>query len=148
MNYIDIIDNYGIDDNYKEILDGFINHCIKELKLKNILFNVIIINNEDIHKLNNEYRNIDKPTDVITFALEDYEDIKLPNIRVLGDIYISFDKVISQAKEYNHSNIRELCFLTVHGILHLLGHDHMTKEEEKIMFDLQKELLESYGIKR
>lgn len=148
MNYIDIIDNYGIDDNYKEILDGFINHCIKELKLKNILFNVIIINNEDIHKLNNEYRNIDKPTDVITFALEDYEDIKLPDIRVLGDIYISFDKVISQAKEYNHSNIRELCFLTVHGILHLLGHDHMTKEEEKIMFDLQKELLESYGIKR
>lgn len=148
MNYIEIIDNYGIEDNYKDILNGFVNHCIDALKLKNVLFNVIIINNEEIHSLNNEYRNIDKPTDVITFALEDYEDVKLQDIRVLGDIYISFDKVILQAKEYNHSNIRELCFLTVHGILHLLGYDHMTKEEEKIMFDLQKELLESYGIKR
>lgn len=148
MNYIKIIDKYDGNVENQEILKDFIDYCIKKLKLKNVVFNVIIINNQEIHKLNKKYRNIDRPTDVITFALEDYDDgIKL-GIRMLGDIYISYDKVISQAKEYNHSKTRELCFLAVHGLLHLLGYDHMRKEEEKIMFSLQKELLDSYGIKK
>ena len=72
----------------------------------------------------------------------------MPEVRVLGDIYISYDKVISQAKEYNHSIKREICFLAVHGLLHLLGYDHMKKEDEIKMFSLQKELLEDYGIKK
>ena len=101
-----------------------------------------------IHKINKEYRGIDRPTDVISFALEDDKQIDLPDLRVLGDIYISYDKVISQAKEYGHSNKRELCFLAVHGLLHLLGYDHMTKDDEIKMFGLQKELLDSYGIKK
>lgn len=148
MNYINVINKYndGIED--QKTLEDFIKYCIKKLKLKNVMFNVIIINNQEIHKLNKNYRNIDRPTDVITFALEDFDDgIKL-SIRMLGDIYISYDKVISQANEYNHSKTRELCFLAIHGLLHLLGYDHMNKEEEKIMFSLQKELLDSYGIKK
>lgn len=148
MNYINVINKYndGIED--QNTLEDFIKYCIKKLKLKNVMFNVIIINNQEIHKLNKNYRNIDRPTDVITFALEDFDDgIKL-SIRMLGDIYISYDKVISQANEYNHSKTRELCFLAIHGLLHLLGYDHMNKEEEKIMFSLQKELLDSYGIKK
>src|SRR5690625_3812981 len=109
MNYINVINKYndGIED--QNTLEDFIKYCIKKLKLKNVMFNVIIVNNQEIHKLNKNYRNIDRPTDVITFALEDFDDgIKL-SIRMLGDIYISYDKVISQANEYNHSKTRELC---------------------------------------
>ena len=112
------------------------------------MFNVIIIDNDSIHKINKEYRGIDRPTDVITFALEDDKKIDTPEVRILGDIYISYDKVISQAKEYGHSTKRELCFLGVHGLLHLLGYDHMNKKDEEEMFSLQKELLDSYGIKK
>lgn len=148
MNYINVINKYNDCIEDQKTLEDFIKYCIKKLKLKNVMFNVIIINNQEIHKLNKNYRNIDRPTDVITFALEDFDDgIKL-SIRMLGDIYISYDKVISQANEYNHSKTRELCFLAIHGLLHLLGYDHMNKEEEKIMFSLQKELLDSYGIKK
>ena len=146
MNYINVINKYndGIED--QKTLEDFIKYCIKKLKLKNVMFNVIIVNNQEIHKLNKN--NIDRPTDVITFALEDFDDgIKL-SIRMLGDVYISYDKVISQANEYNHSKTRELCFLAIHGLLHLLGYDHMNKEKKKIMFSLQKELLDSYGIKK
>ena len=67
---------------------------------------------------------------------------------MLGDVYISYDKVIKQAKDYGHSNTRELCFLAIHGLLHLLGYDHMNDKDEKKMFDLQKELLDNYGIKK
>ena len=129
-------------------MEKFINYCTLELKLKNVMFNVIIINDDEIHKLNKKYRNIDRATDVITFALEDYKEGPTLDIRVLGDIYISYDKVIKQAKDYGHSKTRELCFLAVHGLLHLLGYDHMKEEDERKMFNLQKELLNNYGIKK
>lgn len=74
------------------------------------MFNVIIVDNESIHKINKEYRNIDRETDVITFALEDNKQIDVPGLRVLGDVYISYDRVISQAKDYGHSTKREICF--------------------------------------
>lgn len=111
-------------------------------------FSVIIIDNKRIHKINKEYRGIDRPTDVISFALEDSEDVNLENYRILGDIYISIDKVKEQAKTYGHSEKRELAFLTVHGFLHLLGYDHMEPEEEKIMFAKQEEILNGFGITR
>ena len=120
----------------------------KEENLDNIEFNVIIVDNEYIHNLNKEYRHIDRPTDVITFALEDYEDIKYDDFRLLGDIYISLDKAKEQAIEYNHSFKREICFLAVHGFLHLLGYDHMEKQDEKIMFDKQEVILNEAGIKK
>lgn len=137
-------------ENIEEIKDikKVLNVAIKKLKLKNIEFNVIITNNEFIHELNKKYRNIDRETDVISFALED--DNIFPEIeeKVLGDIYISIDKAKSQAVEYSHSFKREICFLAVHGFLHLNGYDHMEKEEEKIMFGLQEEILNEAQISR
>ena len=111
-------------------------------------FSVIIVDNKRIHEINREYRGIDRPTDVISFALEDSEGIELENYRILGDIYISIDKVKEQAASYGHTEKRELAFLTIHGFLHLLGYDHMEPEEEKIMFGKQEEILNGFGITR
>ena len=122
---------------------------MKKEKLKNTSFNVIIVDNNYIHELNKNYRDIDRETDVITFALEDEDSVVLPDdIRILGDIYISIDKARAQAIEYGHSFEREICFLAVHGFYHLLGYDHMSKEEEKVMFGKQEEVLSEYGITR
>lgn len=130
-----------------EILEPLLTYALEVENVDNLEFNVIIINNEEIHKINKEYRGIDRPTDVISFALEDFKDIKYENdYRVLGDIYISIDKVREQAKEYGHSEKRELAFLAVHGLLHLLGYDHMEKEDEKVMFSKQELILDGYGI--
>ncbi len=120
----------------------------KDEGLDNILFNVIIIDNNRIREINREYRNIDRETDVISFALEDDKTFNLEEIRVLGDIYISIEKARSQAKEYGHSFKRELSFLAIHGFLHLLGYDHMEKEDEEIMFKKQEEVLSRYEIVR
>ena len=117
-------------------------------KLGVVNFNVIIVDNEYIHKLNKEYRGIDRPTDVISFALEDTDDIKYDDFRLLGDIYISIDKAESQAEEYDHSLKREICFLAVHGLLHLLGYDHMEKKDEEVMFAKQEVILNEAGIKK
>ncbi len=148
MNYIEVFNetNYEIED--EQTLKKFISFCVKKLLLKNVMFNIIIVDDATIHKINKEYRKIDRKTDVITFALEDNKQIDIPKIRVLGDIYISYETALSQAKEYNHSIKREMCFLAVHGLLHLLGYDHMNKEDEDKMFKLQKELLDNYGIKK
>lgn len=128
----------------KELLDYALNY----LKINNAEFNVIVIDNERIHEMNREYRGVDRPTDVITFALEDHQDIEFEDIRLLGDIYISIEKARSQAEEYGHSLKREISFLTIHGLLHLLGYDHMNDADEKEMFQLQNDILDSYGIKR
>ncbi len=123
--------------------------AIEKEGLENTIFNLIIVDNEYIHELNRDYRNIDRETDVITFALEDDDTMVLPDgVRVLGDIYISIDKARSQAEEYGHSFLREICFLAVHGFYHLLGYDHMTPEDEKVMFGKQEEVLSAYGITR
>ena len=148
MNYFEVINNNKELVAETEQMKDFIKYCVKKLKLKNVIFNVIIINNKKIHEINKKYRKIDKPTDVISFALEDSKENFTSKIRMLGDIYISYEKVKSQALEYNHSLVRELCFLAIHGLLHLLGYDHMKKEDEIRMFELQKELLDSYGIKK
>lgn len=133
-----------------KILKPLLEYARKYEGLENteLEFSVIIVDNKRIHEINKEYRGIDRPTDVISFALEDSEGIELENYRILGDIYISIDKVKEQAKEYGHSEKRELAFLTVHGFLHLLGYDHMKPEEEKIMFKKQEEILENFGIAR
>lgn len=127
----------------KEMLTDF---CKRE-KLDNVVFNIIIVDNNTIKEINRDYRGKDAPTDVISFALEDDKNVIAPEgIRVLGDIYISVDKAREQAKEYNHTFKRELSFLAVHGLLHLLGYDHMKEEDEKIMFGKQEEVLNYYGI--
>lgn len=138
------------DKKIKELdtLPKLIDYAIKYEKLGNVIFNVILVDENKIHELNREYRGIDRPTDVITFALEDNEDIVYEDFRLLGDIYICLEKVYSQAEEYGHSVLRELSFLTIHGFLHLLGYDHMNDEDEKIMFERQEEILNGFGIKR
>lgn len=136
----------NLDEEFKTVHEVLV-HGLKKLKIDEAIFNVIIVDNDYIHKLNKEYRNIDRETDVITFALEDDKTFN-PDIRILGDVYISIDRVHSQSEEYGHSFIRELCFLAVHGMLHLLGYDHMEKEDEIVMFKLQEEILDEMGIKR
>lgn len=140
-----------VEENIKEleIVEKVLYSAIEKEKLDNVSFNLIIVDNKYIHELNKTYRNIDRETDVITFALEDEDTIIIPdNERILGDIYISIDKAKAQAQEYGHSLLRELSFLAVHGFYHLLGYDHQTAEEEKIMFGKQEEVLDLYGIRR
>ena len=131
-----------------ETIEKLMEFAIEHEKLGNVEFNIIIVDNDYIHTLNREHRGIDRPTDVITFALEDYEDIAYVDYRLLGDIYISIDKAKSQAEEYGHSFLRELAFLSIHGFLHLLGYDHMNEEDEKEMFGRQELILDEFGIKR
>lgn len=131
-----------------DILGDYVKYIVSKLELEKCEFNIIIVDNDKIHEINREYRGVDRETDVISFALEDNMDIKYDDFRLLGDIYISIDKCYSQALEYEHSRVREICFLATHGILHLLGYDHMDEEDEKKMFLLQNELLDGYNIKR
>lgn len=101
---------------------------------------VTFVDNEQIREINKEFRKIDKPTDVLSFPLEE-ED-------ALGDIIISIPKAREQAQEYNHTFHREMGFLAVHGFLHLLGYDHETAEQEKEMFTRQEQILQVFGLTR
>ena len=130
-------------DKLYELLD----FTLKKEQLENVEFNIIFVDSKTIHEINKTYRNIDRVTDVISFALEDNKTIELDH-RLLGDIYICIERAEEQAKEYEHSFLRELSFLTIHGLLHLLGYDHMEKDEEEIMFKKQEDILEEFGIKR
>lgn len=136
-------DNIDV-NNLKELIEYAINHQ----KLENVIFSVVFINDEEMKELNNKYRNIDKTTDVLSFAFEDNNDIINKEIRMLGDIYISIDKVRVQALEYGHSFLREISFLMIHGFLHLLGYDHMNEEDEKEMKEVTEDILNGYGITR
>ena len=148
MNYIEITNQTNEDlKEYEKILEELFAFATKKEDLDNVSFSVIFVNNEMIHEINKVYRNIDRPTDVISFALEDNMDIKT-EIRLLGDIYISIDKAKEQQKEYGHSLKREICFLAIHGFYHLLGYDHMNPEDEKVMFNKQEEILQEFGISR
>ena len=109
-------------------------------------FNLIFVTEEEIQEINRTYRNIDKVTDVISFAQIDEEN--RTDYRSLGDIFICVKRAYDQAKEYNHSSAREFAFLAVHGYLHLCGFDHMTKEDEEVMFKIQDDILLKAGINR
>lgn len=113
---------------------------------------VMIVDNEQIHELNREYRQVDRPTDVLSFPLwepgEDWVIVEDEETVPLGDIVISLAKAKEQAEEYGHSVERELGFLAVHGFLHLLGYDHETPEQEREMFGRQEEILHLAGLRR
>lgn len=146
------MENYSIVDNnlYQnyDYLNEVINHTLEEMAAKESIFTIIFVTPEEIHELNKQYRGVDRVTDVISFALEDAHDVSLTDVRVLGDIYICIDRMKEQAIEYGHSETRELSFLTVHGLLHLLGYDHQTKEDEEVMFGLQRKILSDLNINR
>lgn len=115
---------------------------------ENYLMNIIFVLDDEIQDINKKYRNIDKVTDVISFALNDSfsDDLLIEN--EIGDIFINISQAKRQAILYDHSFSREVGFLSVHGFLHLLGYDHMNKEDEEIMFNKQKEILEKAELRR
>jgi len=130
-----------------KILKKLFRYAVKKENLENTEFNIIFVDRKKIHEINKEYRGIDRETDVISFALQDEKSCGV-KYHALGDIYICLEKARGQALEYGHSFLREICFLAVHGFYHLLGYDHMEKEDEKVMFKKQEELLEEFGIRR
>lgn len=125
---------------------GYIKIIKKALKKQKNISNkntmeIIFTNHEIIKNLNNNYRNINKTTDVLSFINDSDE-------KSLGDVFINVDQAINQAKDYGHNELREIAFLAVHGYLHLIGYDHETKEDEKIMFEIQEEILRVAKIER
>lgn len=145
--HYEVNDLVGVDFKYN-YLKKVIKRTLKHESVENAYFSVIFVGNEEIRKINKEYRGIDKITDVISFAFEDNPDLVYNKARVLGDIYICIPRMKEQALSYGHSIKRELSFLTVHGLLHLLGYDHMKKEDEEVMFGLQELILNEEGITR
>ena len=134
-------------NDYQLVYEQLLKKTLKHLKLSfEPCLSVTLVDNKFIHEINRDYRHIDRPTDVISFAFLDGvtnkdKIFKSKEMVVLGDIYISVEKAKEQAENYGHSLDRELKFLFVHGLLHLLGYDHMQEEDEKVMFALQDEIL-------
>lgn len=143
-------DNY-ITEVEEEQINELLNFAYSHLELKDEAeVSVSFVSDSEIKEINRDYREKDEVTDVISFAFLDDEDEPviegMPS--VLGDIIINTNRAREQAAEYGHSYEREILFLSLHGFLHLLGFDHMNKEEEKEMFGIQKEILDDFGIPR
>ena len=156
---IDIFDETeSVQKEHTELVHSLISFAGEYLKLApDTELSITFVDNNRIQEINRAYRNKDQATDVISFALNDDMDndftINMESISGLfptniGDIIISTEKTLEQAESYGHSFERELGFLALHGFLHLNGYDHMTEEDEKEMFGLQKEILDAYGLKR
>ncbi len=153
----------GLDCNYEELLEKVVNaaldyaECPYEVEL-----NILLTDNENIHKLNKEFRDVDRATDVLSFPMLEYEtpadfdwleeadECFNPESGelMLGDIVISLEMVMEQAEKYGHSEKRELAFLTAHSMLHLFGYDHMTPEDASVMEAKQEEIMDILVIKR
>lgn len=117
---------------------------------ENAELSVTLTDDKKIHELNKKYRGIDRPTDVLSFAFRDSEEPQILNaeIEILGDIIISLERAKIQAEEFGHSYLREVIFLTVHGLLHLLGYDHIEEADRIEMETEQKFVMEKLGISR
>lgn len=129
---------------YQDFFNRIAESAEKELNLeKDLELSVTFVRSRTIHKINRDYRGIDRPTDVISFAIRDDPDEEIPEEeKDLGDLFINIDYARKQAKEYGHSYQREIGFLFTHGMLHCLGYDHMKPEDEKVMFALQDRILD------
>lgn len=156
-----------IEKNYEEInpkFDDFLENLEKENYLENYIKEILInegiisekpiyisllfTNNENIKKINNEHRGMDSVTDVISFAYHETEDFDIGPYDVLGDIVISMDRIEEQRLEYGHSFEREFFYIITHGILHLIGYDHMTEEDKKIMREKEELILTKFNYRR
>lgn len=147
MNQFEIFNEFNYEEDYN-YLESVIEYTLKKQDVKNAYLSIIFIDDDKMHEMNKEYRGIDRTTDVLSFAYEDNEEI-IGEVRELGDIFVSIPKMKSQALEYGHSEKRELSFLVVHGILHLLGYDHTIDDShEKAQFELQDEILNELNITR
>jgi probable rRNA maturation factor len=139
----------------EKLIKKVIETVLKEEKIiRDLEIYVTLTNNNQIHKINLEQRNVDRPTDVLSFPMFEREEVHLLKEKneeepdILGDIIISIEKVKEQAEEYGHSFERELAYLTTHGMLHLLGYDHMIEEEKEQMRKREEEILEILNITR
>lgn len=135
-------------NNYKSEIKFDYEKIIKDFESINNRFlnselSLILVDSDEILRINKEYRNKDYVTDVISFEQDDEED---ENYK--GDIFLCIDKVYEQAEKYEHSVEREFAFLLCHGVLHLHGYDHLNEDDEKVMFSLQDEILNSLNYKR
>ena len=142
---------------YEETIKKVIEQCFKEEKLEKykLLITITLTSMENIRKINKQYRNIDKATDVLSFPMFQKDELEqkilkkdFKNEDILGDIIISVEKVYEQAKEYNHSFERELSYMVVHGFYHLMGYDHIKEEDKKIMRPKEEKILNDLKIER
>lgn len=156
-----MVDKTGkVSPEQQDLVTSLLEEAGRELTLADDTeMSVTFVDNAEIQAINKEFRHKDAPTDVISFAIEDEgenePDIIFPDGEAsalfpidLGDIFISIDRAHEQAIEYGHPDERELGFLAVHGFLHLNGYDHMTPEDEEVMFGLQRKILDNYGLQR
>lgn len=170
--YYDNQTDYEFDFDYKKVANDVINKTLLHEQFKyDVEVSITFVNEESIRKINKEYRDIDNSTDVLSFPMIEYDsdysriserkeemydflidviDIKNPDTDeiILGDIVLCVPVIINQAKEYNHSILREYAFLIVHSMLHLLGFDHIEDDERIIMENKQNQILESLSITR
>lgn len=153
-----------LDFDYEEVIKNVVKRVVDTENCPyEVEVNVLLTNNEEIQEANKDFRNIDRPTDVLSFPMVDYDfpaDFSLVNESpegylnpetdelLLGDIMVSVDKVYSQAEEYGHGIKREFAFLIAHSMLHLLGYDHIEDEERAVMEAKQEAILETLGITR
>lgn len=151
INIVNIYNDHNYDiKNFNILSENILNAVAIKLKQKITWCIAVIFNDEQTSiELNKMYRHKDYVPDVLSFGNndDDFPNINI-DIRDLGDVYICYSKAVAQAQEYGHSLIRELSFLFIHGLLHTLGYDHQNSIEEKVMFDLQDEILNILGITR
>jgi len=136
---INIINKYD-NKSYNEVIEKVMKNGLNILNKRDSGINIILVGSSEITELNKLYRKLDYETDVLTFP-DGY-------LNSLGDVFISIPKAIEQSAEFGHSFERELGFLTIHGLLHTIGYDHKTDEDEKIMIDLQNRVLKKSGLNR
>lgn len=153
LEYLDIEENKKYEETIKKVLE----QCFKQEKLENskLYVSITLTNPENIHKINKEYRNVDRETDVLSFPMFEKREIeqKIENNEfehedVLGDIVISIEKVKGQAIEYGHSFEREFAYMLVHGFYHLMGYDHIEEKDQKEMRQKEETILNKLQIKR
>jgi probable rRNA maturation factor len=160
--------SFQLSEKMKQLIQEIIVQALKQEKYPlDVEVSITFVDNNEIQAINKEFRNIDRPTDVLSFPLLEFEDsttagendsFSLEGLEeyinpetgdlMLGDIIISIDKAIEQSKEYNHSLEREIGFLVSHSMFHLMGYDHMEEDEEKIMFEKQEKVLQTVGLSR
>jgi len=155
--------NIPLSGRQADLLKEIITYTVKtEAGSEAFEVSLTITNNQQIRQLNKEYRNIDRETDVLSFPLLDFDgyteqeqsytdeeniDPETGNV-LLGDIVLSYEKAVAQADEYGHSVERELCYLCVHSVLHLLGYDHLKEEDKALMRAREEEILKAYELQR
>lgn len=141
--YNEFIDLETVEDYIKTVIED------EYESERDIYMSLLLTNNENIQVVNRDYRGKDQPTDVISFAyLDNEDDFQFGPYLTLGDIVISLERIKEQAKDYNHSFKREFYYVLTHGILHLLGYDHIEDEDKEVMRKKEEEILEMHGYRR